>query len=435
MSTGQQQQLVQTQKLRLTQALATSIRVLRFDASGLTRYLEEQAERNPALVLGIHAPDPHAWSPRWMSAFEARPAYDGDDASAWIADRPAGLVAHVSAQADRILGTGRDRVLAQILIQGIEPSGWLSRPPHILAREAGVSQDALSVVLDRLRDGAEPTGLFALSLADCLRLQARDADLLDPVMECLLGHLDILASGDVARLARMCGVEPAAILRTLGHIRSFNPKPGAQFGQEAGPVREPDLTATRADGRWEVALSRSALPTLAIDARGGDAAAAREVERMVESRNATLLRVGRAILTRQAGALDRGLEALVPMTMADIAADTGLHASTVSRAVAGVAVDTPRGTWWLRTLFSTARRRDMAGDTGRDMGSEAPAAAAIRARLARLVACESPLRPLNDQALVEALVAEGMPLARRTLAKYRTTLGIPPAHRRRIAGA
>jgi RNA polymerase sigma-54 factor len=136
-----------------------------------------------------------------------------------------------------------------------------------------------------------------------------------------------------------------------------------------------------------------------------------------------LLRVGREILRRQQAALAGGAEALVPMTMAEVAAALDLHESTVSRVVAGTSVDTPRGMWWLRLLFS--------GAVGGVDGAPGVAAAALRDRLARLVAGEPPDAPLSDEALAAELAQDGAVVARRTVAKYRTMLNIPPAHRRR----
>jgi RNA polymerase sigma-54 factor len=141
---------------------------------------------------------------------------------------------------------------------------------------------------------------------------------------------------------------------------------------------------------------------------------------MIEGRNATLLSVGQDILARQGAALEEGLGALVPMTMAEVAQALGLHESTISRVVSGTAVDTPRGTWWLRSLFTKAPREG------------GPSAGALRDRLARLVAGEDPDHPLSDDALALALAGDGdPPIARRTVAKYRAMLNLPPAHRRR----
>ena len=162
------------------------------------------------------------------------------------------------------------------------------------------------------------------------------------------------------------------------------------------------------------------LPAALAEGKADGRAAARELIRLVENRNATLLTVGQEILSRQEAALNEGSGALVPMTMAEVAAAVGLHESTISRVVAGTAVDTPGGTWWLRALFTGAVREG------------GPAAGALRDRLARLIAAEDPAAPLSDEDLARALATDGAPIARRTVAKYRAVLNLPPAHRRRL---
>ena len=155
------------------------------------------------------------------------------------------------------------------------------------------------------------------------------------------------------------------------------------------------------------------------------------MQRSVVARNSTLLRVGQEILRRQSGALEDGPGALLAMRMADLAEALDLHVSTISRVVAGTAVDTPRGTWWLRALFSRAVGQAAAAW---EPGAPPPSTAALRDRLAGLVAGEDATAPLSDAALAAVLRAEGLPLARRTVAKYRAMLHIPPAHRRRRRG-
>jgi len=250
----------------------------------------------------------------------------------------------------------------------------------------------------------------------------------------------------VDRLARLCGVPAALVLAKLRLIRSLDPKPGARFGEgAAAPLREPDLLVSRGpEGGWQVALNRSALPDVAIRGEGIAAdgaapaalAAAKEVQRQVASRNRTLLAVARAVLTHQAAVLDRGLAAMRPLRMTDVAEQLGLHQSTISRTVTGVSLDTPRGTIWLRALFggkAGAGGRKSARGSRHPQAEDAPAlsAEALRARLAALVASENPHHALDDAALAAALSVEGQPIARRTVAKYRDLLGIPAAHRRR----
>ena len=402
----------QTQRMALTTGLQTSIRILRADAAGLSRYLEEQAAENPQLILS--RPLVQEWLPRWKAAF----ASDGttpDQAAA--APSLVSLVLGLVEALD--LGPQGQRI-ALALAEALEPSGWIGRGLASIAAQLAVPVVAVEAVLARLQARAEPTGLFARNLAECLRLQAAEAGELDAAMQALLDRLDLLARGDLERIARESGQDIAALRQALGRLRSYDPKPGAGFDTSAAPVREPDLIAEKGASGWVISLNRSALPSLTVaEGRGKGRAEARALIRMVEGRNATLLSVGQEVLARQVAALESGFGALVPMTMADIAETLGLHESTVSRVVAGTAVDTPRGTWWLRTLFTAAVREG------------GPAAGALRDRLARLVAQEDPDAPLSDEALALALAEGGAPIARRTVAKYRAMLNLPPAHRRR----
>lgn len=403
----------QTQRMALTTTLAASIRVLRADAAGLARYLEEQAAENPALVLAP-PPPPADWTPRWKSAFAT-----GGEAPEQASAAPS-LVSHALGIAEALRLTGPQARLAEALVEALEPSGWLGRPLAALAGQAGLGLAEAEALLRKLQDRAEPTGLFARNLAECLRLQAEDAGELDPAMAAVLDRLELVARGDIDRLAREAGVDTATIRARIGILRGYDPKPGAVFEPGAAPVREPDLIAETGPNGWTVSLNRSALPTLTIaEGRGKGRAEARALQKMVEGRNTTLLNVGQEVLARQVAALDHGIGALVPMTMAEVAEALRLHESTVSRVVAGTAVDTPRGTWWLRALFTQSVR-----DGG-------PSAGALRDRLARLVAAEDPQHPFSDEALAQSLAEGGAPIARRTVAKYRTMLGLPPAHRRR----
>ena len=420
-------QVTQTQRLQLNAGLQASIRLLRADAAGLTRYLEEQAAENPHLRLDPPPlPAPGEWLPRWTGVLPGAPG----DAVGQAAGPGPSLMGHVAAVIDHRMKTPRDRQIALALAEALEPSGWVGRPLAAIARQLGLRLREVEAVLARLQE-IEPVGLFARDLAECLRLQAQEEGSFDPAMGVMLAHLDLLAAGELTRLSRLAGVSEAEVVRRFGLIRALNPKPGTEFDALAvAHPREPDLIVReQAAGGWEVSLNRSCLPTLQIVASAAGTAsglaAAKGLHRMVAARNSTLLRVGREILQRQQAALARGAAVLVPMTMAEVAAALGLHESTVSRVVAGTSVDTPRGMWWLRLMFS--------GAVGGQDGAPGLAAAALRDRLAQLVAGEPAGAPLSDAALALELGRSGAVVARRTVAKYRAMLHIPPAHRRRKA--
>jgi len=411
-------QVTQTQRLRLNTGLQTSLQLLRADAAGLMRYLEEQAAENPHLRLEPPpVPPVGEWLPRWTRVLPGLEGGDPEQAAAG-----ASLMSHVIGAIDRRMLVPKDRQIALALAEALEPSGWLGRPLAVVARELGLKLREVEAVLLRLQE-IEPVGLFARDLAECLKLQAQEEGSYDAAMGVMLANLDLLAAGDMARLARLAGVSEAEVMRRFRLIRALNPKPGTEFDALAVQrPREPDLVVRAVPGGWDVALNRSSLPGLqVVEDAGGTAAAlaaAKGVQRMVEARNSTLLRVGREILQRQAAALKAGAGALVPMTMAEVAEALELHESTVSRVVAGTSVDTPHGMWWLRLMFSAA------------VGG-GPAAAALRDRLARLVAEEPAAAPLSDDALALRLGEGGAAVARRTVAKYRAMLKIPPAHRRK----
>lgn len=405
--------VTQTQRLQLSTGLHAALRLLRADAAGLARYLEEQAAETPALTLLPSLPAAGEWLPRWSGFLP----HSGPDETERLAAHGPSLMAHVMAALPGLVPEIRQHRIALALVESLEPTGWLGRSAAAIATELVVSLDEVEAVLAQLQK-IDPPGLFARNLAECLQLQAVDADALDPPLTIMLDRLDLVASGDWATLSRLADVSEAEIQYRFRLIRSFNPKPGTAFSALSSPIREPDLIVRQGEGGWLVTLNHASLPALSVDPDATGAARAREVVRLIEGRNATLLSVGQAILTHQRAALEYGTAVLRPLTMQDVASSVGLHKSTVSRVVAGTAVDTPHGTWWLRGLFSA----DMGADT---------AAAALRSRLATAIAQEDPAQPLSDEALAVVLSSNGVVLARRTVAKYRTDLRIPPAHRRR----
>ncbi|MFN4130859.1 MAG: RNA polymerase sigma-54 factor, partial [Paracoccaceae bacterium] len=339
--------ITQTQRLQLSIGLQAALQVLRADAAGLTQYLEEQAAEIPALTLRPVLPAAGDWLPRWSGVLP----HSGTDEAASLAAHGPSLIAHVLAAIPGLVRAESDRRIALALADALEPSGWLGHPVADIAAELGVSTGAVDHVLTCLQR-IDPPGLFARNLADCLRLQAIDAEALDPVLATMLDRLDLLASGDWPALARLTGAAESQIHSRFRLIRSFNPKPGASFSAIASPLREPDLIVRQGEGGWLVTLNHASLPGMAVDPEAAGAARAREVVRLIESRNATLLAVAQAILSHQHAALNRGPSALRALTMQTIAQTVGLHKSTVSRVVAGAVADTPHGTWWLRRLFS-----------------------------------------------------------------------------------
>ncbi|MFN3643366.1 MAG: RNA polymerase sigma-54 factor [Gemmobacter sp.] len=392
----------QTARLALTPGLRQSIRLLRMPAADLAGALVEAAAGNPWIDLG--APPRHG---------------DSDSSGTGeLPDRTMGLIAHVCAQIDHAFPAGPDRAIALAFAGALAPTGWLDSDVGEIAAEAGVAEDAAAAVLARLQR-FDPPGVFARSLAECLRLQAEDAGLLDPGMVRIIDRLDLLAAGDTAALAAAAALDHPALAVRIAAIRRFDPKPGVRFAA-ASPPQPPDILVSRTEAGLEVTLNDAALPPLRLRAGPADDPgwrAARDLVAAVARRQATLLAVAQHVLHHQAAAVEAGPGALRPLTRAAVAAALGLAESTVSRAVAGAAVRTPRGTRPLSAYFAAA------------LGDEATAARA-QAMLRRAVADEEGA-PLSDAALAALLAEAGIPAARRTVAKYRAALGIPSAARRR----
>lgn len=427
--------IAQQQRLALNASLQASIRLLRSDTAGLTRYLEEQAAENPHLRLV--PPEPAGfgdWLPRWSGVMSFG-AHENASAPEPASAQPS-LIAHVTDAIRAMNLDAKAQRIALALVEALEPSGWLGRKPDTVARELACAQSDVEVVLSKLQR-IDPPGLFAKDLADCLALQARDQGVLDAEMTVILQNLNLLAASELSKLAKLCGCDDAGIVTRFRLIRAMNPKPGAAFsGPDPVLTREPDLIVRPVKGgQWEVILNRSALPSLAIETTPSRASAdpkalsnAKSLKHMLQARNDTLLRVGREIATRQIAALQVGRLALLPMTMADVAEAVGLHISTISRVVAGASMDSPKGTWWLRRMFSGAR------GTGEGDSQPQVSAASLRQKICEIISLEDSAKPMTDQSLATALTAEtGVTLARRTVAQYREAEGIPstPYRRRR----
>lgn len=405
-ATRQTQSQRQTLGIRQMQAIA----MLHLTNEGLTEELVRRAAGNPFLRLHFPAPAP-------MGNEEA-------------AQPDGGLYDHVLPQMRLILPAPADQPLAAALVEALDGNGWLDRPLAQIAVQAGVPLNRAEAVLARLQQGIEPTGLFARDLADCLRLQAAEQGVLTPALQAVLDHLPLVASGGSIAVARVAGLDPAAVAASLALIRRMNPRPGLAFGGSTAPTRAPDVIVRRAGDGWQVALNRATLPAVTIGATDAAHPALRALRaeaewlaNVVERRNRTVLAVSRAVLAHQQAFLAQGPVALVALSRTTVASWLGLHDSTVGRVARELLVETPHGLRSLCSLF------DAGPQAGRDGG--APAWAAVRLRLGQLIAAEDPCSPISDAALATLLSREGKALARRTVAKFRDEMGIPPCALRR----
>lgn len=423
----------QTQAPILGLRARQSLDLLAMDAADAFALAAEACERNPFLD-------------RMEPGTRARAgAADGDRPEP--AAPPPTLAEHLEAQAAACLPCARDRAAAHWLIHMLDADGRLPAPAEAIIAEAAaalaIPQMRAAQVLEVLR-GLDPAGVFAVDLAECLRLQCTALDILDAPMRVLIDQLPLVATRQWAELERLTGLGPDALARHVARLRGLSPKPGAGFAPPHRADPPPDLIA-RLDGagRWIVEINPDALPRVRHNAdlarsalagargpaeRGFIQAAASEavfLKDALRRRARTLMRVGQALAVRQSQRLKGDPAALHPLTLADIAETLDMSPSTVSRAVAGKTMLAPCGVVALKALFCQPA---VAGDPDAMSGARA------RAMLARLVASEPGDCPRSDSELARLLAADGLKLARRTIAKYRDILRIPPAHLRAAHG-
>ncbi len=333
-----------------------------------------------------------------------------------------------------------ERMIGAHLIALLCPAGRLTAAPEAVAAAMGVPLGRVEAVRARMMR-FDPPGLFARDLRECLAAQLADRNRLDPAMQALLDHLDLLARRELRRLMEVCGVDAEDMAEMIAEIRALDPKPAASW--ESEPVRAviPDiLMRASAEGGWLLEMNPETLPRVLVNQRffariapraakeergflAEQLASANWLVKSLQQRTQTILKVAVEIMRRQDGFLRHGIEHLRPLILRDIAESVELHESTVSRVTANKYIATPRGLFELKYFFTTA----IAGTDG----GMAHSAEAVRHRIRALILAEHPDRVLSDEALVEVLQGEGVDIARRTVAKYREALRIPNSTQRK----
>ncbi|MGI8561600.1 MAG: RNA polymerase factor sigma-54 [Luteimonas sp.] len=384
------------------------------------------------------------WNDRYAGTGTSRGAADGKDGSERVVQSET-LQDHLSWQLHLSPLSPRDRRIGAALIDAIDDDGYLRESLAAIAEalqpEVSCNHAEILTVLHQIQR-FDPTGVGARDLGECLALQ------LDLLHEDMPGKTlaQQTAQSLIERLPRLgipglaealgCSSEDAATALDL--LRHLDPRPGAQIGAiPADTYITPDCSISRHGGLWRVTLCDGRLPQLRIHrgyeqmiqhASAADAGylrgrlqEARWLLKNLEARGETLLKVVQCLVRQQSGFLEFGAQALRPLTLRDVANEIGMHESTVSRAVSRKHVHTPRGTLPLRAFFASGIDTEGGGEAS---------STAIQDMIRRLVEAENPRKPLSDARLAEALKASGVPVARRTVAKYREALNIPSSHER-----
>ncbi|GAB2177361.1 RNA polymerase factor sigma-54 [Dongia sp. agr-C8] len=366
---------------------------------------------------------------------------DGEYGIEQTAQRPETLREHLEAQLHLDVTDPTERIIGLQIIDMLDPAGYISGDLAHLAERLGCPPALVDSTLAKLQQ-FEPCGVFARDLAECLGLQLKERDRLDPAMQCMLAHLDLLAKHDRNQLMKLCGVDAEDLADMVTEIRALNPKPGLAFETAEVETVIPDILVNRrSDGSWSVELNADTLPRLLVNQQyhtlvsskasskaekeyiSDRLAAANWLVKTLHQRATTIMKVASEIIRQQEMFLLHGVQHLKPLIRRDIAEAIGMHESTVSRVTTNKYMATPRGLFELRYFFSAA----IQGANGADSHS----AEAVRSRIKELIDSEPANDILSDDKLVSILQGQGVDIARRTVAKYRESLKIPSSVQRR----
>ncbi|MGZ8285530.1 MAG: RNA polymerase factor sigma-54 [Allosphingosinicella sp.] len=482
MSIGPRLDLRQSQSLVMTPQLQQAIRLLALSNLEVESFIAEEIERNPLLDAGAgdeappaeasaEAPDEPPSADDFgsgeapldldvndenlhqdsasdraldgglgMEGLSGGGGYEGEgpDFDSFASDEVS-LHGHLLAQAGERL-SGPELVIAGQIIEQVDETGYLLASTLDLAGRLGVPlaqvEDILAIV-----QSFDPTGIAARSLAECLALQAKEADRYDPAMARLIDNLDYLAKGNFSALRRICGVDDEDLGDMIRELRAYDPKPGCRFaGGGRVEAAVPDVFVARRGFGWAIELNSATLPRLLVNRRyyteltgGADRrsnawlseclASANWLMKALDQRARTIVKVCSEIVKQQDGFFRHGVAQLKPLTLRQVAEEIGMHESTVSRVTSNKYLACDRGLYELKYFFTSGIQSSDGGD--------AVSAEAVKSHIKTLIAAEDPRAILSDDQLVELLRAKGFDIARRTVAKYREAIGLGSSVQRR----
>ena len=476
------------QQLTMTPQLQQAIRLLQLSALDLQQEIQDALDSNPMLEVDEEEqdrsdqdngaasdadadtadlqlneqesmPDELPVDTSWDDVYDATPAaspatpssgdFDGSGDFEMQASETESLQDYLHWQLNLTPMTDRDRAIATAIIDAVNPDGMLTAPIEDLmasvpsdVADDPVESDEVVAVLHRLQQ-FDPIGIAARDLQECLiiQLKALPATTVwrDEAIDVVATHLDLLGSKDFATLKRKTKFSEAELAEIIALIQTLNPRPGSAVESEAVEYIVPDVMVRKIKGQWVVELNGDALPKVRInDLYANFIKKARNAKdsnfmkdnlqeakwflKSLQSRNDTLLKVATKIVEHQRGFLEYGEEAMKPLVLHDIADAVEMHESTISRVTNRKYMHTPRGIFELKYFFSS----HVSTNTGGEVSSTA-----IRALIKKLTAQENPRKPLSDSKIASLLGEQNIKVARRTVAKYRESMMIPPSNERK----
>ncbi|MEW4468502.1 RNA polymerase factor sigma-54 [Parasphingorhabdus sp. JC815] len=349
------------------------------------------------------------------------------------------LAEYLMEQAGAIL-SGSDLFIARHLIDQIDECGYLQADLLEFANRLGVQLDDVQRILNQVQT-FDPVGVGARDLAECLALQAQEADRYDPAMAQLIDNLDLLAKGALPQLKRICGVDDEDLMDMIAEIRAYDPKPGCKIGGGDVQVVVPDIFVAERSGKWVVEINSATLPKVLVNRTylaelkdGAQDKASKEwlndcladaswLVKALDQRQRTIIKVATEIVKQQESFFHDGVAHLRPLTLKNVADKIEMHESTVSRVTSNKYLSCSRGTFELKYFFTSGIQSST--------GGEAASAEAVKSHIKSLIDNEDPKKILSDDKLVTLLRGRGFDIARRTVAKYREALGLGSSVQRR----
>lgn len=433
----------QTLKLAMTQELTQAIALLQYSAQELTSFLEMKAMENPLIQLessNVKLMDPHHAYPK-----NKRLNYSERDQKSWleqIAEPSKSLQDYLFMQLSMKALTEKQKRLINQIIYNLDPNGYLTVDLEEISKLCSTSLVEAADCLEMIQQ-LDPPGVGARNLRECLLLQIERANEAPPLVKTIIQDFFLeFAERRWKQLARKLSIELSEIQQAADYVQTLEPRPGSHYQTEKPHYVVPDLIADIQDGELSLLLFEKHLPTVHFQTDYFQAMSTYKdkqvkdflkdktqdfhwIRRSLEQRKETLIKVGISIINWQQDFFFKGPSYLKPLTMKDISEEIGVHESTVSRTVREKYIQTPFGTFELKTFFSTG----LASSTFSDQ--EQTSAVQVRNTIQELIDNEDKSRPLSDQKIADHLKQLGMEISRRTIAKYRDQLKIPSSSKRK----
>lgn len=458
MKLGYNLALEQVQKLVMTPELRQAIKLLQFTSQELSQYIKQEIERNPMLeTVGdeIEYENIDDYNTD-KEEFDWKEFVEGYDDISYIPEFNKdnkeydyeNIIKHSSSLKEHLLFQLNVSSLANIdlnigkaIIDNIDDNGYLSVDLEQIADELRIPTARAQKVLSTVQT-FDPPGVGSRNLTECLLIQVREDKVDNPKVELIIkNHLEDLAYNRLHKVSKQLNIDLVEVQKIYDYIKTLEPKPGRAFGGHVGNTKYiiPDVNIELVDGEYVIILNDITAPRLNISKyyremirKGIDSEASEFLKeklsqalwiiRSIEQRRMTIYNVVKSILKFQKEFFEKGDKALRPLTLKEVADDINMHESTVSRAINGKYVQTPRGLYELKYFFS--------GGYSTNRGQEI-SSTSIKIMIKEIIEEENPRKPLSDQKISEILKKKGIDISRRTVAKYRDEQGIPSSSMRR----